>query len=155
MKKGIKSTIIPTNSTIANGFDDIDYYDIYLIKKQTDKSAEEISKDLMELPQWVIALFKLRNAIVGIFGLKTDKNSSEQESFFKLIENREDEIIMGEDDTHLNFRGSILKDKSKNTISLITLVHYNNFWGRVYFFPVKPFHKIIMRTLLKRYLRNN
>jgi hypothetical protein len=62
---------------------------------------------------------------------------------------------MGEDDKHLNFRASVLKDKTNGTVSLTTVVHYNNLWGRVYFFPVKPFHKIIMKALLKRYLRKD
>jgi hypothetical protein len=60
---------------------------------------------------------------------------------------------MGEDDKHLNFRASILHDKAEGTIYLTTLVHFNNVWGRLYFLPVKPFHKIIMKTLLTRYLK--
>ena len=58
---------------------------------------------------------------------------------------------MGEDDKHLNFRTSIMIDKSKSTISLITLVHFNNVWGKLYFLPVKPFHRLIIRSLLKKY----
>jgi hypothetical protein len=30
-----------------------------------------------------------------------------------------------------------------------TIVHYNNIWGRLYFLPVKPFHKLIIRTMLR------
>lgn len=107
----------------------------------------------MVIPGWVDVLMKLRNRIVGVFGLKTDRNTPKPETFFPVIENREDEIVMGEDDKHLNFRASILKDSSEESISLITVVHYNNVWGKVYFFPVKPFHKIIMQALLKQYLK--
>jgi len=153
MKKVIKSEIIPANSTVTNGFGGIDYQDIYSIAQQTDKTAEEISKELLVMPEWVDVLMKLRNRIVGVFGLKTDRNTLKPETFFPVIENREDEIIMGEDDKHLNFRASILRDSLEETLSLITVVHYNNVWGKVYFFPVKPFHKIIMRVLLKRYLK--
>lgn len=153
MKKVIKSKSIPAKSTITNGFGRIDYQDIYSIVQQTDKTAEKISKELLVMPRWVDALMKLRNRIVGVFGLKTDRNTQKSETFFTVIENREEEIIMGEDDKHLNFRASILKDSSEGTLSLITVVHYNNVWGKVYFFPVKPFHKIIMRVLLKRYLK--
>lgn len=153
MKKVIKSDNIPVKSTIANRFGKIDYQDIYSIAQQTDKTAEEISKELMVMPGWVDVLMKLRNRIVGVFGLKTDRNTPKSKTFFTIIENREDEIVMGEDDKHLNFRASIFKDSSEETISLITVVHYNNVWGKVYFFPVKPFHKIIMRVLLKRYLK--
>ncbi|MDR0748629.1 MAG: DUF2867 domain-containing protein [Tannerellaceae bacterium] len=153
MKKVIKSENIPLKSTVANGFGRIDYQDIYSIAQQTGKTAKEISKELLAMPGWVSVLFRLRNRIVGVFGLKTDRNTPKAEIFFTVIENREDEIVMGEVDKHLNFRASILKDESGSTISLITVVHYNNVWGKVYFFPVKPFHKIIMRVLLKRYLK--
>ncbi len=153
MKKVHKSTTIPSTSTIAAGFGTIHYQDTYAIERQTDQSAEEISEELLVMPTWVDVLFKLRNQVVGIFGLKTGRDTPEPETFFTVIENREDEIVMGEDDKHLNFRASVFKDSSEKTLSLITIVHYNNIWGKVYFFPVKPFHKIIMRVLLKRYLR--
>jgi Protein of unknown function (DUF2867). len=153
MKQVIKSAVIPANSTVANGFGIIHYQDIYTIQKKTNKNAEEVSKEIMVLPAWADVLFKLRNRIVGVFGLKTERNTSESDTYFTIIENRDEEIVMGEDDKHLNFRASILKDKSENSISLITVVHYNSVWGKVYFFPVKPFHKIIMQTLLKQYLK--
>ncbi|MDR0429924.1 MAG: DUF2867 domain-containing protein [Tannerellaceae bacterium] len=153
MKKIIKSENIPLKSTVANGFGKIDYQDIYSIVQQTDKTAEEISQKLLVIPEWVKVLMKLRNRIVGVFGLKTERNTPKPETFFTVIENREEEIVMGEDDKHLNFRASIFKDSSERTLSLITVVHYNNVWGKVYFFSVKPFHKIIMRVLLKRYLK--
>lgn len=126
---------------------------MYTVRKQTYKSAEEISKEILVMPPWVELLFKARNRLVGIFGLKTERNTSKPDTFFTVTENREDEIVMGEDDKHLNFRLSILKDEFENTVSLITVVHYNNGWGKVYFFPVKPFHQIIMNSLLKRYLK--
>lgn len=152
MKKVIKLPVIPSKSDVTNGFGQVDYFDTYQIKKQTDKSAEEIAKELMTLPRWVVVLFKIRNLIVRIFGLKTDRETSPAETFFPMIENREEEVVMGAEDKHLYFRASIMKDQSEDTISLTTLVHFNNVWGKVYFFPVKPFHKIIMRALLKRYL---
>jgi hypothetical protein len=106
----------------------------------------------MKLPNWAIALFKIRNAIVKVFGLKTDmKKGKEHSTFFTLIEKNDDEIVMGESDKHLDFRASIKKDAEAGTIALITVVHFNNVWGKVYFFPVKPFHKMIIRAMMKRY----
>lgn len=106
------------------------------------------------MPGWVDILFNLRNKIVSIFGLKTPERTTNSDLIFTIIENRNEEIVMGEDDKHLNFRASVLKDESKGTISLITVVHYNNVWGRIYFFPVKPFHRLIVKAGLKRYLKN-
>ena len=156
MKKVIRSKIIPENSLILNGFEKVvDYCDIYQVQKGTEKSAEEISRDIMQMPKWASILFKLRNRIVGIFGLKTDKNTEKTDTFFSVIEKNENEIVMGEVDKHLNFRLSILKNNVENTISLITVVHFNNKFGNIYFFIIKPFHKIILKATLKRYLKMN
>jgi len=152
MKRVLKLNAIPANSLILKGFENIDYCDVYQIQKKTGKTAEEISKEIMQMPKWASILFKLRNRIVGVFGLKTDKNSEKTDTFFTIIKNTENEIVMGEVDKHLNFKLSILKNNIENTISLITIVHFNNIWGNIYFFPVKPFHKIILKTMLKRYL---
>jgi hypothetical protein len=153
MKKVIKSETLPEKSQVANGFGVIGYQDTYSIQKTSGKRAEEISKELLVMPPWVLALLRLRHSLVRAFGLKVDLQKPEQTTFFSLIEMNDNEIIMGEDDRHLNFRASIMNDQSKGIISLTTLVHFNNVWGRLYFLPVKPFHKIIMRTLLKRYLK--
>ena len=153
MKKILKLNAIPTNSLVLNGFEKVDYCDTYQIQKKTEKNAEEISKEILQMPKWTLILFKLRNRIVGIFGLKTDKNTEKTDTFFSVIEKNENEIVMGEVDKHLNFRLSVLKSDIENTISLITAVHFNNKFGNIYFFIIKPFHKIILKATLKRYLK--
>lgn len=155
MKKVSKLQVIPQESKILDGFETLNYSDVYQIKKATHKSAEVISKEIMKIPDWVNFLFKLRNSLVKVFGLKVDKQNDNEDTFFTLITKSEDEIVMGEDDKHLNFRASIMVDRLQNTISLITAVHFNNLWGRIYFLPVKPFHKIIMKSLLKRQLKRD
>lgn len=152
MKKVIKLDAIPEKSVILNGFKKVDYSDTYSIQKKTDKPIEEISKELMRLPGWAAVLLRLRNSIVKVFGLKTDKQEGDHDTFFTLIEKNEDEIVMGEPDKHLDFKASIMRNKSEQTIFLTTVVHYNNVWGKIYFFLIKPFHKMIMKALLKRYL---
>ena len=59
---------------------------------------------------------------------------------------------MAENDKHLNFRTSVLIDRKEplSHIYLTTIVKFNNIWGRLYFIPVKPFHRIIIKTLLKK-----
>jgi len=154
MKKVLRLNAIPANSVILNGFKKVDYYDTYQIQKKTEKNVAEISREILQMPKWALLLFKLRNRIVGIFGLKTDRNTEKPDTFFTLIEKKENEIVMGEVDKHLDFKVSILKNNAENTISLTTIVHFNNIWGNIYFFPVKPFHKIILKAMLKRHLRN-
>ncbi|MDR1961548.1 MAG: DUF2867 domain-containing protein [Gracilibacteraceae bacterium] len=54
----------------------------------------------------------------------------------------------------MNFRISLLKEKHDensgvNTLTITTMVTYNNIFGRLYFLLIKPFHKIIVPIALK------
>jgi hypothetical protein len=75
---------------------------------------------------------------------------------FKVFDVTPQEVLLGEDDKHLNFRVSFLIEKlgeEEFQLTLITVVNFNNFFGKLYFFPVKPFHKIIVPTMLKGIVR--
>ncbi len=151
METVTKLTVIPENSVIANGFDRIDYCDTFRVIKPTNDSVEKIAAEIFKFPGWVNWLINIRNSIVGIFGLKSTKEVREgQTTYFAVIEQNENEIVMGENDKHLGFRVSVLVDRADSFIYVTTLVHFNNFWGKVYFLPVKPFHKIILKSLLRR-----
>lgn len=107
---------------------------------------------------------KIRNCIVGLFGLKAgnkqeanvaDHYSTGSKAVYFTVTDRNDcEIIMAENDKHLNFRASVLinRNGTDSKIYLTTIVRYNNFLGRLYFMSVKPFHSIIMKSILKRAL---
>lgn len=73
---------------------------------------------------------------------------------FRILDKTDNEFIFGKDDKHLNFRSSFLINVNSNDgvkkINLSTVVKFNNMLGRLYFIPVKPFHKLIMRTILSR-----
>lgn len=82
----------------------------------------------------------------------------EQLGLFKIFSKSENEIVMGEDDKHLNFRISLLlekdtNDNAKKDITISTTVEFNNWFGKLYFLPVKPFHKIIVPSLLRGILK--
>jgi hypothetical protein len=148
MRTVIELTTIPENSVIGSGFDKIDYCDTFRIVKSTNDTAEEVASKIFNLPKWVNWLMSIRNSIVGIFGLSKGLKNP-QTSYFTVIEKNEDEIVMGENDKHLDFRVSVLVDRANSFIYVTTIVCYNNFWGRIYFLPVKPFHKLIVKSILK------
>ena len=83
----------------------------------------------------------------------------EQLGLFKVFDKTDDEIVLGEDDKHLNFRVSLFIDKQsenktdKNLI-ISTTVKFNNWFGRLYFLPVRLFHKLIVPTMLKGIIKN-
>jgi len=152
---------IPENSIILKDFGKTDYLDVYQIRKQTNESVDSITTQIFSLPLWVNGLLKIRNSIVGKLGLKTESKkdttvdvyypTGSKAVFFTVIDRNENEIVMAENDKHLNFRTSVYIDRNDtNTdIYLSTLVKFNNTWGKLYFLPVKPFHKLIIKSLLK------
>jgi hypothetical protein len=158
---------IPEGSTVARGFGEVHFCDTYQIAVQTDKSAAEILRELMRLPRWAGWLMSVRNAIVGLFGLKAGRSdayfpvlwetesepANGSEGSLPMVAQTPSELVTGLSDRHLDFRVSILKDPAAGTVSLTTIVHFNNLWGRLYFLPVRPFHKLLVKTLLRNYLR--
>lgn len=168
MKKVFKLDKIPEKSLILNGFRKIDYSDTYKIQiTSNDYSVDKITTNIFKTPKWVDNLMKLRGIIVKVFGLKTsDKNDiiiepyysiGSKAVYFTVLDRNENEIVMAENDKHLNFRTSVMveKDTASSTVYLSTIVQFNNFFGRLYFLPVKPFHRIIIKSLLKKYAHEN
>lgn len=159
---------IPDTSLILKDFGDVDYHDTYKIQlSTTDYSVDEITTALFKTPQWVMCLLRIRDFIVKPFGLKTSAeigisiepyySIGSKAVFFTVIDRNENEIVMAEDDKHLNFRTSVLVEKN-GTLShvyLSTIVRFNNVFGRLYFLPVKPFHRWMIKSDLKKYTREN
>ena len=160
--KGIaKSNKVPDKSIITNEFGNINYCDTYRITKRTYDIVDHITTQIFKVPKWVSKLMKIRNSIVKIFGLKVGKHDEIEETsyysigskavYFTVTNRNTDEIVMGEDDKHLQFRASVLADREQGYIYLTTIVKFHNIWGKLYFLPVKPFHRLIIQSLLKRY----
>jgi hypothetical protein len=74
---------------------------------------------------------------------------------FTVETRNEHEIVMAENDKHLNFKTSVLTNANGTGIDLYftTVVHFNNIGGRLYFIPVKPFHRIILKSSIKRIIK--
>lgn len=100
-----------------------------------------------------------RNSIVSVFGLKTSIleqsgnrwEIGSQAGMFKVFGKTTHEIILGDDDKHLDFRVSLLlePDKQYKRVAVTTTVKYHNWLGRCYFFFVKPIHRLIVPLTLK------
>jgi hypothetical protein len=63
---------------------------------------------------------------------------------------RDDEIIAGLDDKHLDFRVSVLRDRAAAPprFVLSTAVKTHNAFGKAYLATIKPFHRFGVKTLL-------
>lgn len=155
-------------------YDYIDSYSGELRDKNDSIKIQNVAKAFFSSsPKWVDSLFLLRNKIVSMFGLKTSGSAENRQDqlnnfkweggsklgLFKVFSRNENEIIIGEDDKHLNFRVSLyleknLKQMNYKILTISTIVQFNNGFGRMYFFPVKPFHKIIVPVMLKGIIKS-
>lgn len=173
----IIKTTIPDHSLLNNSdikYDFVDsFYGIITDKNRTISSTALGKTFFASGPKWVEELFAVRNKIVAKFGLKTSGNSSDRQQqldnfkcekgerlgLFKVFDKTDNEVVLGEDDKHLNFRVSLfLKDHKtdleKREIIISTTVEFKNWFGPVYFIPVRPFHKIIVPAILKGIIKD-
>ena len=125
-------------------------------------------------PAWIAAAMKTRDAVVGtLFGLKTSPEGTPlmgggtaspgsplefapgaRFGIFKFYERTATEILVGEDDWHLDFRVSLVheRDGDDALLTMSTVVRFNNALGRAYFFPVRPVHGVIVPSMMRRAL---
>lgn len=162
MEKIYKATL-PGDSLLKGiGYDDfLDYWGIKLNRTDVD-IHDLVNCFFTAAPGFVTGLMKLRDSIVGKMGLKTvgDYSKRKKVSFepgkdmglFKMFQMNDHEAIIGADDKHLNFRVSLyVKPGIQNTEVLIsTVVLFNNRWGKVYMTLVSPFHKIVVKGMIKQ-----
>ncbi len=155
----IKATL-PAGSGLRAGGQQFHYVDSCTVPLQhSDATAHDaVTAFFQASPKWLNALFKLRNKIVGALGLKTGTADlaelrppyriGQKFGLFKLISLSQTEAIMGEDDRHLNFRTSFIV--AAPTLVISTAVLFHNRWGRLYFFIIKPFHRMMMPIMAKK-----
>lgn len=167
----IKKTDLPKQSVLSKGKENFDYIDSFEGEwpiHDQDVDIAEVGKAFFTSgPQWGKKMFALRNKVVSLFGLKTGSDADggkvaddfrceigERVGLFKVFDKTNNEIILGEDDKHLDFRISLLIDKKQdskeeNSLTISTTVKYHNWLGVLYFIPVRPFHRMIVPALLK------
>jgi hypothetical protein len=114
---------------------------------------------------WVDALMALRDRLVAGFGIKTAKALRADASaevprigLFRIYETHGDEVVLGEDDRHLDFRVSVLRTPGAapgdgDRLTTVTVVHCHNRLGRNYIRLITPFHRLVVRTSLERAAR--
>lgn len=166
----IEKTSLPVNSSLnvsGKQYHYVDGYSALLGNNGTEITIEDVGTAFFSsVPKWIEVLLHLRNKIVGLFGLKTGKlaqnrqqmindfkcEPGERLGLFKVFSKSTNELILGEDDKHLDFKVSLLFDRKvsgENILVVSTVVIFHNWFGRLYFLSVKPFHQLIVPAMLK------
>ncbi|WP_278921066.1 DUF2867 domain-containing protein [Pseudophaeobacter profundi] len=145
----VRATALPSSSLLFQqpaGIQPGDFVDCYA--SSTDRPLEEAAERAFKFPAWVSALMRLRNLLVTPFGLNTEITSPEKIGFFPLVNRSDNELILGLDDKHLDFRISVLKQEGQ--IYFATWVRTKNRFGCLYLRLIMPFHVLIVRNAVKR-----
>ena len=157
---------LPTETLVARAFPHIDYADAYAVRLPAGEPNDldtVVRAAMGTAPHWVALLMRLRDWIAGMIGLKTAGRSAQRDrghdtlevgeslGIFKVFNRRVDELLLGEDDRHLDFRVSVLvrNDGSADWAIISTVVRFNSWLGRAYFLPVRQFHKLIVPAMLR------
>lgn len=164
-----KPVALPTQSGITSVYKSVHLADAFAIRLPSGVSHDP---DLLarfifaHQPSWVGALMRVRDMIVACFGLKTASGlarlgsgaKTERVGIFKIYSTSRTEIVLGEDDKHLDFRVSVLCSGAPGPgtgalLTVSTVVHCHNLLGRIYILAIAPFHRMVIKASLRRAAR--
>ncbi|WP_203257536.1 DUF2867 domain-containing protein [Hyunsoonleella ulvae] len=157
MKVKLEDT--PDTSGIKHALSKVDFKDTFSTTNHVHSLDTIMTMIFGTMPRWVMYLMDLRNALVKRLGLETvnprdfDEQTKigDENAFFKIYSREKNEIVLGADDKHLNFRVSIYNSNApKHNIKVTTLVEYNNLLGKVYMGVIKPFHVLVVKHMVKQ-----
>jgi hypothetical protein len=101
-------------------------------------------------------LLALRNYLVTPFGLKTsaanEARASDIIGILPIISQSPDRLVAGFDDHHLDFRVvvDVASSGHGQRVTATTLVRTHNRLGRIYLAIILPFHRLVVRALLRQ-----
>lgn len=161
---------MPAESEMPQSIRRIDFSDAYevCLNRQELSANEAYVAIFASEPAWVRWLMKLRGRIAGLFGIAHDFDSGKKLDIdhpgsavfvagerlgpFTVRVVAANELVVGDDDKHLNFRISTLR-RERGGVAYITVstgVEIHNQLGHAYMFLVKPFHRFIAPLMIRR-----
>jgi len=163
----ISQIAIPQYSLITKSLPANHYADCFSCQFKSNQSIQldSVARFLLNYnPVWVKWLIVFRNMLVKPFGLQTGTEKSPiltiskggNVAFFKVLDATDEEVLLYAADKHLSACLSVIMNRLHNQyeISVSTTVYFHNNLGKVYFFFVKPFHILIVKSMLIRMIKN-
>lgn len=160
----VRAVALPPGASIAPLYPGSNLADAYAVDLPNARARaldmESLARQLLgSQPRWAQSLMVLRDAIVARFGIKTarqmEATPGKRIGIFRIYAVSDDEIIVGEDDSHLDFRLSLLRNRHAGqeqfgSVTVTSVVHCHNRVGRAYIMLIRPFHKLIVQRSLAR-----
>ena len=125
----------------------IDFADTFSTTNNKDNLAQIARKILTINNRWIRFLFQLRTTLPADYNEEFTVGG--YIGFFKIYAIRPNEVVLGADDAHLNFR-LVLTDTQelRYNIKATTLVQFNNRFGSIYMRLIAPFHRLVVRRMV-------
>lgn len=157
----VRQVDLPSASRLRSSYGQADFADAFSVNLSATASndVEVLARHIFAQPAtWITVLMGFRDMLVRPFGLKRaadlQAKGDDRINIFRVFERHPDEIILGEDDTHLDFRVSVLMQAAAQgrprRLIVTTLVFYNRLLGRAYIALIAPFHRMVVRGSLDR-----
>ena len=162
-----RAVALPGGSRIATVYAQPNLADAYAMELPpgTARDPELLARFIFaHQPRWVAALMAVRDSCVSALGLKTGRSlrslgdRRQRIGIFKLYETDNQEVLISEDDKHLDFRASVFYRSAggpmgEASVVLSTVVQCHNLVGRTYLWLIAPFHRQIVQSFLRRAAR--
>ena len=154
---------LPETSALRSSLARSSFHDSYAVALADEQLSpiEIFLRASRATPEWVDTLMAIRNAVVRRLGLKDvgamAGNAAkpaqayvvgDRLGIFSIYQMREDELVLGIDDSHLDVRVSVLKRSGHYVVSTVATVH--NWLGRLYMVPVGRIHPFVVRAMMRR-----
>jgi hypothetical protein len=141
----------------------VDYSDVFSEALPGECEIQDVLRGFfLSTPLFVRVMMRIRNFLLARVGLKSTSTPTklnvkrfkegDQIGVFNIGVITPTYALMGADDRHLDFRVRLeIKDR---TLVCSTEVQFKMNLGRIYFFVVKPFHRIVVPAMLKAMIRD-
>src|SRR4051795_8127073 len=154
---------VPSDSVLAPLYVGADLVDAFAIDLPLGASddLEVLARALFERQAWgICALAWGRDAVMVMVGVKSSRAIGAAAAtrgpvigYFPLLSKSAGELVVGEDDRHLDFRVAMLLRTGaagSREFVAVTVVHCHNRLGRTYLAAIAPFHRVIVPATLER-----
>ena len=137
------------------GADFVDAYAIGIGSRPLDARSAAVQM-IEHGPSWIGTLMRVRNLVVAPFGLKRPASDrpdrGDSIGIFPVLGETPQRIVAGFDDHHLDFRVviDVEGDPAPRRVVASTLVRTNNRLGRIYLATIMPFHRLVVRAMLRQ-----
>ncbi len=127
-----------------------------LIEDTALDARRAAEKMLGRSPRWIERLLAVRNFLITPFGLKKPvpgrTGATDTIGIFPVLSETPGRLVAGLNDRHLDFRVvvDVTASGRGRRVTATTIVLTHNLLGRVYLAVIMPFHRLVVRALLRQ-----